>query len=163
MKALFVEKQRFSQWWIRVILLLLALLPIWICYEQYGFRFPTGDCSMSIGNIILLFLLLYPAICVVGFGKMTTTIDERGIKVRHLLGIQKEIAWSYINSADVVDYGFVGGWGIRFWTKFGTVYNMRGRMGVALKLSNGKKLLIGTQEPERLEEVLSIAKERGWL
>jgi len=56
----------------------------------------------------------------------------------------------------VVDYGFVGGWGVRWWTKFGTVYNVMGRIGLAIELKNGKKLLIGTQKKT---EVGAIVKQ----
>lgn len=49
-----------------------------------------------------------------------------------------------------VNYGFVGGWGIRPWTRYGTVYNTRGQEGLAIELKNGKKFLIGTQNQAEL-------------
>ena len=53
-----------------------------------------------------------------------------------------------------VHYGFVGGWGIRFFTAYGTVYNMRGTKGLAINLEKGKKFLIGTQKPDLLNQFI---------
>lgn len=53
-----------------------------------------------------------------------------------------------------MNYGFVGGWGVRLWTAFGTVYNVRGKMGLAIKLKDGTKFLIGTQKEMELKSVI---------
>lgn len=52
----------------------------------------------------------------------------------------------------VINYGFVGGWGIRLWTKYGTVYNVSGNKGLFIKLKNGKTMVIGTQKSQELEK-----------
>ena len=54
----------------------------------------------------------------------------------------------------IVDYGFVGGWGIRMGTKYGTVYNTRGKTGLALTLLNGTRYCIGTQKEGELADFL---------
>jgi hypothetical protein len=69
--------------------------------------------------------------------------------------VRKKIDWEEVANAQVVDYGFVGGWGIRLFTSYGTVYNIRGRFGLALELKSGKKLLIGTQKPEALKAFIA--------
>ena len=63
--------------------------------------------------------------------------------------------------AEIVNYGFVGGWGIRLWTKYGTVYNMRGNKGLAIALTDGNKFLIGTQKPEELTAILEKISARN--
>lgn len=68
--------------------------------------------------------------------------------------MRKSVEWEDVKQAKVVDYGFVGGWGIRFGTEYGTVYNIKGKKGLAIELNNGKKFLIGTQKEEELNEVL---------
>ena len=47
-----------------------------------------------------------------------------------------------------------GGWGIRYSIRNGRAYNVRGNKGVQLVLSTGKKLLIGSQNPEQLEAAI---------
>ena len=59
--------------------------------------------------------------------------------------------WTEIKSVKLLDYGFVGGWGIRFWTKYGTVYNIRGSKGLLLEFSDGKTIVVGTQKEEELK------------
>ncbi len=36
--------------------------------------------------------------------------------------------------------------GIRVWTKYGTVYNAQGKIGLSIKLKSGKQFVIGTQK-----------------
>lgn len=64
--------------------------------------------------------------------------------------IKKQVHWDQIKTIEVVNYGFVGGWGIRLFTSYGTVYNIQGNMGLAIELTSGKKFLIGTQKPKEL-------------
>jgi hypothetical protein len=47
-----------------------------------------------------------------------------------------------------------GGWGIRYSLRNGKAYNVRGNKGVQLVFSTGKKLLIGSQNPEQLEAAI---------
>jgi hypothetical protein len=51
-----------------------------------------------------------------------------------------------------------GGWGIRYgW--HGWAYNLRGHEGVQLVFQNGRKLLLGSQQPQKLETAIrSIMK-----
>jgi hypothetical protein len=49
-----------------------------------------------------------------------------------------------------------GGWGIRRGAK-GKAYNVSGNHGVRLELSDGKRILIGSQRPEELSEAVAAA------
>ena len=48
--------------------------------------------------------------------------------------------------AEVIDYGFVGGYGIRKTKKYGTIYNTSGSKGIKLTLKSGEILVIGIQD-----------------
>lgn len=49
-----------------------------------------------------------------------------------------------------------GGWGFRVVTmNADKAYNVSGNMGLQLVLMNGKKLLIGTKQPEHLTDILT--------
>ena len=74
--------------------------------------------------------------------------------------IKKRVSWKEIKSAEVVNYGFVGGWGIRLWTNFGTVYNIKRNKGLAIELTNGKKFLIGTQKETEMNKVMEEIREQ---
>ena len=84
-----------------------------------------------------------------------TKIDENQIHFKMFPFVNKTISWNSIESAEVIQYGYVGGYGIKMFTKYGTVYNVAGHSGLALKLKNGKKLMIGTQKAEELTEIVN--------
>ena len=86
--------------------------------------------------------------------KLQTKIDDKGIQMHYFPLSKKDIKWEQIESTAVIDYGFVGGWGIRYSSKYSTVYNTKGKMGVLIKLKDGGKFVIGTQRPEELKSFL---------
>ena len=49
-----------------------------------------------------------------------------------------------------------GGWGVRF-IRSGRAYTVSGNLGVQLELSNGKGLLIGTQDPDEFLRAIGTA------
>ncbi len=94
--------------------------------------------------------------------KLVTEIHTGGIRVYFApLGIpSKQFDWSEIDRLyprtyrPIVEYG---GWGIR-WGQSGAAYNLRGTQGLQLELKNGKRFLIGTQDPDKLiESIRSVA------
>ena len=94
--------------------------------------------------------------------RLHTEIDADGIRIRFFPLTKRAVKWSEVKRAEVVNYGFVGGWGIRLWTSYGTVYNTSGNKGLAIELKDGKKFLIGTRrEGEMAEAVAEIRKVVG--
>ncbi|WP_024479996.1 hypothetical protein [Cellulophaga baltica] len=157
-KPLFHEEQKFTQWW----LWLLLLAPIVILFYTLvkpiledpnqangNFSFsliPSNDFWISLGLmlvVLILFMLL----------KLKTTLSQDYIQVSFFPFFTKKWNWSEINTAEIVTYGFVG-YGIRLSLKYGTVYNIKGNQGLAIHLKNGKKLMVGTQKPEELANVI---------
>lgn len=53
----------------------------------------------------------------------------------------KKIKCSEIKFVRIMNYGFVA-YGIRLASKFGTVYNIKGNIGLAIELNTGKKIVI---------------------
>lgn len=159
----FKEEQKFTQWWLWLILIGIALIPIFAIYKQLilGEKFgtkPLSDTGVILFAVIMfLFLLLF---YVMG---LRTHIDKKEIRHAFFPFVKKTTQWSDIKSAEVLDYGFVGGWGIRIWSKYGTVYNVKGSKGLAIELNNGKKFLIGTQKEDELKRVVERAKKQQWL
>ena len=50
-----------------------------------------------------------------------------------------------------------GGWGIRY-GRGGKAYNVSGNKAVQLVLKNGKRLLIGSQRPDKLVEAIGSVR-----
>ena len=157
-KLLFKEEQRFKQSWLWVILIVTAILPLYGIYQQIILGKPFGNNPMSDGALIGFTIMLLILIGLFWFVRLRTEIDENGIRMQFFPLLKKNIQWNEIDSAKIVTYGFIGGWGIRLWTKYGTVYNMKGNRGLAIQFKNGQKFLIGSQKTDELQKVLDQLK-----
>ena len=157
MEIKFEENQKFTQWWLWTILIGITLIPISGFYKQIILGEQFGDKPLS--NFGLIIFLLLMIVFVAFFWKMEliTNINNEGIKIKFFPFTNKEIKWEEIEQVKVINYGFVGGWGVRFGTKHGTIYNTSGRIGLALELKNGKKLCIGTQNEKELNKQIEKA------
>ena len=135
-RVYFKEVQKYTQWWIWMLLLGVGILLFYI--------------QSNLGPIILITISVLFLVM-----RLITRIDEEGIHYRFFPFVKKDYHWSEIASARVVDYGFVGGWGIRLFTSYGTVYNIKGSKGLAVELKDGWKFCLGTQRPEELQKIIS--------
>lgn len=155
MKTEFKETQRFNSIWIWLILGGVTLIPMFGIYQQIIMGEQFGNNPMSNNGLIAfaIFILLFD-VCFLIF-RLETEITDQYIKVKFFPLVNKKVNWSDIIKSEVLNYGFVGGWGIRLFTKYGTVYNTKGKMGLAIVLRNGNKFIIGTQKPKELEEFIS--------
>jgi len=150
----FKEEQRLTPKWLRIILVAIAMLPVYGIYKQIFNKEPIGENPMSDGGLILFSIFMFCFIALFWFISLKTEMDKTGIRMIFFPFSKKRVSWEQIKSAEIVNYGFVGGWGIRFTAKYGTVYNTWGKMGLAIELKNGRKFLIGTQKVDELSEFL---------
>jgi hypothetical protein len=161
MNIVFKETQKFSQWWLWLILIGIGILPILGIYKQLIIGEKFGDKPMSDLGIIIFALFVFSLIAMFWFMQLKTEIDQNEIRMHFFPLVKKRVNWKEIKTAEIVNYGFVGGWGIRLWTKYGTVYNMKGNKGLAIALTDGNKFLIGTQKPEELTAILEKISARN--
>lgn len=148
----FSEKQQFPDW-LRYGVLLFNCIIIYILVET---------ASLSIPSFFLvLFVLVIPSILF--FWTLDTELDQSKIYVNIRPFLSRTYVYNDIESWQVRTYKPIleyGGWGIRFGHK-GTAYNIRGNQGLQLHLTNGKRILIGTQRQEELQRVMrSIIPEK---
>ena len=153
-RILFMERQRFTQWWLWV-LILFPLVYIFIDINFIDNQMDKGNGSFSIIfpedywisvlTVVLIFLFFR-------LMKLTTQIDSDKILIKHLFLYKRTLYWEDVEEAKIIKYGFVG-YGIRFSIKYGTVYNVKGNKGLFLRLKNGKECVIGTQRPEELARI----------
>jgi len=142
MKVKFSEIQKFTQWWLWLIMGGLYIVPL-ISFFLNG-AIKAIAPILIISGLNLFFYLI----------TLRVNIDDEEIKMFFFPFIKKKINWSEIKSIKVFDYGFVGGWGIRMLTKYGTVYNIGGSKGMLIELNSGKTFVIGTQKEEELKSFL---------
>jgi len=154
LKPLFTEKQKFTQWWLWVLLVGIGCLPIKGIYQQLILGENFGSNPMSNTGLIVFSVFVYLLIAFFYFLQLKTKITSEEISFTFFPLASKKVKWEDVSEAKIVNYGFVGGWGIRLWTPFGTVYNTKGKIGLAIELKDGSKFLIGTQKETELKNVL---------
>ena len=154
MKIEFKEEQKFTQWWLWLVLLGIGILPFLGIYKRKILGDIFGDEPMSDFGFIIFCVIIFGVIAMFWFMRLETEIDQNEIRMNFFPFVKKQVSWKDIKNAEIVNYGFVGAWGIRLWTKYGTVYNTKGNKGLAIELLNGKKFLIGTQKEIELTKIV---------
>ena len=149
---MFNETQRFTQWWLWLI-----LLSVWgLMVYSFIMAPPQTDTAafVSFGIGILLPLLFWQM-------KLTTRVEAEGIYVRFSPFHFKEkfFEWESISACYVRTYSPLkeyGGWGIKYgFNGQGLVYNVIGNVGLQLNFKEGEPVLIGTQKGEEIKAVLA--------
>ena len=161
---IFIEKQKFSQWWLYVIIgasLLFMIIPILI---------NSDDISTDIAaktSLIISILLIAGAVLFIRMMTLHTRIDDKGIHYRFtpFQGKQYLIVWNDISKVYVRKYNAIteyGGWGFRgyIFKSGGKAFNVMGNKGIQIVLKNGKKMLIGTQKEVEAERILNVYKSK---
>ncbi len=162
----FREEQRFAWPWIVAITIPAILIGIAL-YRQIWLGRPVGGEALS-GS------LLWPAFAVavvvaVWFSrlKLITEVQDGGLSIRFLyLWAERRITWNEIRWAQAVTYRPVkdfGGWGVRWGERAGVrgiVYNARGNQGVRIELTNGERVLVGSQRAEDLARAIEAKTGR---
>lgn len=105
------------------------------------------------GLIVAGVLLL----AVLALTSLTVSVDGEAVRFHFGIGlIRKTYLLSDIESIRVVRNSWLYGWGIRY-TPHGWLYNVSGLGAVELQLRSGKKLRIGSDEPELLADAVNEA------
>ena len=151
MKTLYNEKQKFTQWWLWGGLIALFVASLFAFYKQIIVHETLGDNPVPNSLIYTLLILSFLLLALFYTIELRTNINKDLIQMQFFPFVKKNVKWAEIKTVTVVNYGFVGGWGIRLWTKYGTVYNIKGKIGLAIALKNGKRFLIGTQKETELK------------
>jgi len=170
--AIFEEEQQFRQIWIWIIMLSSSLLMLAILgfglYQQLYLGKPFGNKPMSNEGLVIVTCLA--SLVIIGipvlFYKMTLAVrvDSQYLYINFLPLRRKQILlrdiarWEARTYRPLRDFG---GWGLKYSFKEKCwAYNVSGDRGVQLELTNGKRLLIGSQRAEALAEAIKQAKRR---
>ncbi len=151
MEKTFKEVQRFRQWWLWLILIGLAAVAITGVYKQLIIGEPLGDNPMPDAGLVAFAVFIFIVVFLFGFVRQITTANEKEVRVFMFPFYHILHQWDEVESAEAVHFPASIGWGIRSHADYGIVYNISEKTGVFLKLKNGKKLCIGTRNPEELK------------
>ena len=146
-QTIFYEKQQFRQVWIWMILILILLILL----------IPIISGVFGIFLNIILLTIGYCFIWLFYSMKLITEIKKDGIQITFTPFTNFIIPFNKIRSYKIRKYRPIleyGGWGIRF-NRTGKAYTVSGKIGLQIELSNGKEILIGTENPDKILQSLN--------
>jgi hypothetical protein len=164
----FREMQRFTQWWLWVILIGVAYLQWYGFIKQVVFGRPFGENPAPDWLVIVLFVLVglgFPLLFIVAALITEVRTDALYLRFSPFLFSWVRIAPESIRIATAGSYNPLldyGGWGIKQ-GRAGKAYNVSGNQGVQLELRDGKKLMIGSQHAVELAAAIEelLQRQRG--
>ena len=145
----FTEKQYFKQKWIWFMLFgILALSVVPVLNVAATKPLAVLICILPVLLIMALFFLM----------NLKTVINQKGIHIQFFPFIRepKVFLWDDIQKIELKKYQPMveyGGYGIRGLGD-DKAYNIQGDIGLKLYFKNGKKLMIGTQNPKGINKIV---------
>ena len=116
-----------------------------------GARDPQAGLTLGVVSAVVFIALLL-------FHSLTVEIASGYLRMRLGIGlIRKEFRIRDIEEAESVRLRWWYGWGIRL-TPHGWLFSVSGREGVRLRLQNGRRYTIGTDEPDKLVAAIEASR-----
>jgi len=150
MSVQFVEKQKFTQWWLWVILLSFPIISVG----------PFDDNKINlyyvlIGLAIPLLFYLFELRIKVNNNALHYQFFPFHLKF-YTIKMEEIESFKAMQYSPLKEYG---GWGIKYGFK-GKAYNVSGNKGVKIFLKNGANIIFGSQKHKELEKALKVAKQQ---
>jgi hypothetical protein len=154
----FHEEQAFRQWHARLVLAMPPAALIFITLRQVVWHRPWGTQPVSNGGLLFLSVLLVLVYLRLITVRLVTDLRPTEIAVG-LRGLwrKRRIPLCQVRAASAVEYDPIrdfGGYGVRSGPR-GRAYIARGNRGVELELQDGRKVLVGSQDPVRLAKCIT--------
>ena len=150
MGTLFEEKQKFTQWWLWVILLSFPIISVG----------PFDDNEINLYYVLIglaIPLLFY-------LFELRIKVNEDGLHYQfspfhlkfHTIKMDEIESFKAMEYSPLKEYG---GWGLKYGFK-GKAYNVSGNKGVKIFLKNGSNIMFGSQKHQELAKALKMAKQQ---
>jgi hypothetical protein len=155
------EVQKVRNVWIWLLFALLSIVFLCSFFDQIILQRSIGSNLSPNWSLAVMGLFPFSVLFLILYIKLTIKINYIGIFFRfspfHLHF--KELKWNEIDKIYIRKYNPIseyGGWGIRTLSfKKNIAYNISGNTGLQIELKNGKKILLGTQNEDELEQVIN--------
>ncbi len=160
--AFFREVQRFRHWFFWVPIVVVVGVIWWQFIQQIVIGRPPGTEPISdwaAWVLTIVFGIGFPVFAAIV--RLVTEVRPGTLSIRLIPFRGRVISTQDIRSADSREYSPMrefGGWGIRLAVDGGKAYNAYGNVGVQLVLTDGKRVLVGTQ---RAEELIAALRSAG--
>jgi len=168
MKPLFEEKQRYTQWWLWAAIVIAAGSVLggfgYGLYQQLILGKPWGDTPLSndglianalfVSSVMVLMLLLFST------AVLEIVVDKNSVSYRYFPIIRKwrRIERETIQSFEIKTY-YLRGYGIKRDLRGNRTINVKGNTGIEITMTDGKRLLLGTQMSGEFLDALNKMKK----
>ncbi len=137
----------------------------WV-YQSGGNPAAQGGLTGLVLSLGALGAFALPMMIVVGLLRMTTEVTPTDLRIWFgwIPTYRRFVPIGMVQRIEVVTFRPMvehGGWGIRSGRDGERVLNAKGNRGVRLELSDGTRLLIGSQKPEALALAIELALRPG--
>lgn len=165
----FNEVQRFRIKWVWLIVIAINALFIYAIVQQLVFGKPFGTNPAPDFVLVLLEVFVLGIWLFIISIRLKTNYSGEGISYRFypLQRTETFIHWHELSDAYIREYNSFyeyGGWGIRYGSpESGRAVNTSesGKKGLQLVFRDGKKLLLGTKDPETLQQLIGTVMAAG--
>ncbi len=167
MKLLFEEKQRFTQWWLWILISCASIAGMatvaFGLWTQLVDGKPWGDKPMDDQNLVIFSVVMVTAmgaLLLVFFNAMLEVqVDKNSVSYRFFPQIRqwRRLEREAIQRVEPVDF-FLRGYGVKRDLRGNRIVAVKGTKAVKVILLDGKELVIGTQRPAELLAALKMMK-----
>lgn len=138
--------------------LMLSLLGVGTIGALAAAIAPSRDALPLGTRLALIAVVAVLAASAVAFSRLTIEVAEGELRWHFGLGFaRRRLALGDIASAEPTRTGLLDGWGIHF-TRRGWLFNVAGRDAVLFTRTDGKRFLLGTDEPRVLVDAVRQAR-----
>ena len=160
----FSETQKFKQVWLWLVIIAVIALEVIENGSLFFHSHKTNEPGLIVVGIFAFVVPLLVALLLAVF-RLETKIDETGIYYRFFPYHKKmnKIEWDNVGQIFIRKYRPLmeyGGWGVK-WGLSGRAYNVSGNMGIQIVYKDGKKLLLGTKQPEEASNIIAELTKAG--
>jgi hypothetical protein len=154
-EAAFREVQSFRQWWVWLLVIATAGFTWYAAIYQLLGRKPLGGDPAPDWLILFLWLFIgmgVPALLLTATLRVEVWEDALYFRYYPFHRRVHRITYDEVKKVEARTYRPIveyGGWGIRGgWGKAGKAYNVYGNKGVQFELTDGKRVLFGSQKAD---------------
>lgn len=155
MRYMIVEKKKFKNIWIWLIVIILNCFVIFGIVKQIFFNIPFGENPAPNFILILGLLSTFSLFLMLIFVYLKIIIDDDSITIIFFPFIKKNILFDEIKKIEIIKYSPLkdyGGWGIRYGNK-GVAYSIGGNLGLSITLLSNKNILIGINNKNKYKSL----------
>lgn len=161
MKRYLYRETQYLPVWSKFLVVVPVLIGLYVLIKDVEIDTINLHNSDMLLLFIIIFIQIMLVVMILNF-RLQTRIDHSSIQVKFSPFHKNFVEYplNEISDMAVVKYNPImdyGGWGIR---GFGSnkAFNLRGNYGLKILLKNGNIRLIGTQNPEELNQVIKNLK-----